>query len=352
MRRVLGLAARGVNAAIKRIRHRWMRMRAFRGGLVAFARGTRQVLWYAPPGEQRTCPACASGELELMLPLPYAPPIAYGWHFGFVTGCRRCGLLFANPLPDQARLDALYSPGGDWGRARQDESEPPVNRTRVEQLFAPIRLDLDVMHPPPGAAVLDFGCGAGGMLDALQELGWETHGVEPATRVAFARHREVTTIPADPCFNLAVVHHVLEHVRDPLDILRRLAGALRPGGFILISVPDLDEVADRGDIEYVLRSKTHVLAYSSDCLRWLTASAGLRTISAARPAASRRRIVLARREEHGERPPSPLEAARNALRRYFERHPDETLPFRGAPARFRAALCNLQRSSRHALQSR
>ena len=54
---------------------------------------------------------------------------------------------------------------------------------------------LDVLAPPPGSTVLDFGCGRGEVLDGLAGAGWTTYGVDPATKVAFRRHREVVDIP-------------------------------------------------------------------------------------------------------------------------------------------------------------
>jgi len=347
---VLVVAARALNATRKNLRHRWRRMRVVRGAIQQSVRVARQLTWYQPPGEQRRCPACAAARLKYMMPLAYAaPPVAYGWRYGFVCGCRRCGLLFSNPLPDEQQLSKMYSPEGAWGAGRQEATEPSVNRKRLEDLFAPVRSDIDVLHPLPGASVLDFGCGAGGMLDALQEVGWETHGFEPATRTAFARHREITALPDEPQFDLVVVHHVLEHVRNPLDILRRLARAMREGAYMLISVPDLDDVAQHGDFEYVLRSKTHVLAYGTASVTWLTAAAGLRVVSSRRSEGSRRRVVLARRERHAVDPPAaPLKAAQSALGLYFVRFPHERPSFQRVPVRLRAALCNLQRDARHA----
>ena len=35
-------------------------------------------------------------------------------------------------------------------------------------------------------------------------------------KVAFARHRDLTDIPSAGEFDLAILHHVLEHVTDPL----------------------------------------------------------------------------------------------------------------------------------------
>jgi 2-polyprenyl-3-methyl-5-hydroxy-6-metoxy-1,4-benzoquinol methylase len=258
---------------------------------------------------------------------------------GFMSGCERCGLLFANPLPGAAELARVYAPDGVWGRTRQHAPERPMARARLRRLFAPISGELDVMQPPPGAAVLDFGCGEGGMLDTLAARGWVTYGLDPSTKVAFPRHHEVMQLPETPQFDLVVVHHVLEHILQPLAILEQLARATRPGGFLMASVPNLDAADVHGDLEYCLRSKTHVLAYTQSCLRWLMAAAGFRVVAAMAVAESRHLVVLARREG-GElpKPPAPLEAGRSALTRYFTRFPGDRVSLPWLPVRLRAAL--------------
>jgi len=58
------------------------------------------------------------------------------------------------------------------GRSRQDDEEELVNPGRLERMFAPVRGRLDVLAPAIGSAVLDFGCGLGGLLDTLAGAGW------------------------------------------------------------------------------------------------------------------------------------------------------------------------------------
>jgi SAM-dependent methyltransferase len=364
-------AARALFAGMKAARHAWLRLKLARrvstllrrgagtvnrrlGSLAVRARrrseamslAARQLAFYRVPGERYSCPACGSPEVEHLEPLSFSRPIASGWRVGFISGCGRCGLLFANPLPDSAHLDEVYSPEGDWGRSRQDEQEEQVTARRLERLFAPIVTEFNVLQPPPGARVLDFGCGLGGMLDGLKELGWRTYGIDPATRVAFQRHHQLKQIPAEATFDLTILHHVLEHLTEPLAILRQLAAATRIGGYLMISVPDLADAYDHGDLQYCLRSKTHVMAYTTACLEWLCNTAGFRVVSSVRTLGgkSRQRVVLARRESgRWPLPVAPLRNARAALDRYYARFPDRRAAYPTAPIRTRAALVNLRR---------
>ena len=301
------------------------------------ARIARHLLHYHPPGEQHVCPACGSASVRHLEPLTSGRK---RFRFGFISGCASCGVAFANPLPTAGELETAYSPSGEWGRHRQEEQEKQVTRRRLEELFAPVADRFDVLRPAPRAAVLDFGCGLGGMLDAFAAVGWETYGIEPAMKTAFVRHRELTTIPIEPRFDLAILHHVLEHVTEPLTILRTIAAAVRPGGYVLISVPNLDDLDQHGEIKYCIRSQVHVLAYSSQCLQWIAADAGFRVVSSMGTRKMRQRVVLARREA-GVKPVQPLAGAEHAFKRYFETHREDAAPLPGFPVRVRAAYADL-----------
>ena len=280
-------------------------------------------------------------------PLEVTRPLSPDWRFGFISGCENCGVLFANPLPRKDELAHLYSPDGAWGLPRQSRREVPVSRAQLNRLFAPVASELNVLAPRHGASVLDIGCGLGGMLDTLADAGWLTYGIDPAVRSAFERHRDAVEIPTNAQFDLVILYHVLEHVTDPLAMLRRAAGALHIGGYLIVSVPNIDCADEHGDFNYCLRSKTHVLAYSEVCMRWLTAEAGLALVSARDARESRHLVGIYRRDATLVSLPSvPLAAARDALDRYFARHPAPGTLLRAWPVRLRAATLNLQRSRR------
>jgi SAM-dependent methyltransferase len=184
-----------------------------------------------------------------------------------------------------------------------------------------------VLAPPRGAAVLDFGCGAGKLLDDMKRAGWDTWGIEPATDRAFDRHHQLDAVPERPMFDLIVCHHVLEHVTNPLALLRQFAAAARPGGFLLVSVPRLDTLAHHRDYQYVINGRAHITAYTWPCMQTLMARAGWDPIAPppdrvakgrGKTTTSRLRVI-ARRAEGPVAPAfaSPAAEARAAVRRYY-----------------------------------
>jgi SAM-dependent methyltransferase len=321
------------------------RLRSMQRVVRRYGRIARHLIAFRAPDELRACPVCGHPRPVPLLPLPLE---GHARSFGFASGCERCGVVFANPLPVAAQVAQVYSPDGAWGRHRQAEEEPPVSRVRLERLFEPVAGVVRIDAPPPGARVLDFGCGLGGMLDAFAALGWETFGIEPAVKTAFSRHRELLDVPTSPTFDIAILHHVLEHVTDPLTILRRMADAMHDDAVLLISVPNLDEVSVHGELKYCIRAGVHVLAYTSSSLAWLLAEAGFEPTSdrsslGAGDRGRHRMVLAARRRGPVARPARPLDAAREALARYAAMH-EPRRPERFLPVRTRAALLDLRRT--------
>ncbi|WP_308462229.1 class I SAM-dependent methyltransferase [Sphingomonas citri] len=104
---------------------------------------------------------------------------------------------------------------------------------------------------PPGAAILDIGCGSGmPIAAALVADGFTIWGIDPSPRMIAAFRRRLPGMPAacEPAqasdvfgrrFEGAIAVGVLFLLRpaDQLALLRRVAGALVPGGHFLFSAP-------------------------------------------------------------------------------------------------------------------
>lgn len=103
------------------------------------------------------------------------------------------------------------------------------------------------LAPPAPARILDFGCGGGEYLLRMRRLGYEVVGVDfdPASLDLARKSGLEVMLPGaldspefDGNFDLVTLAHVIEHVQDPVALLRRLRGCLRPGGQLYLEAPN------------------------------------------------------------------------------------------------------------------
>lgn len=164
--------------------------------------------------------------------------------------CDECGLVRADATFATQFLDEDYY--GD--RAEDQLRDAEYRRSRKRQRIALYdRLAAgSIAHPPPGARVLDLGCGTGALLDALAELGWATEGIERAPRAAAIAGRkhiihavdvEAPDVDLGERYSLVTCTHVLEHMRAAVECLRFLRRHLAPGGTLVVEVPNFRDWA-------------------------------------------------------------------------------------------------------------
>ena len=149
--------------------------------------------------------------------------------------CTTCGSHFSHPMPDDATLAAMY--GGEYA-ARP--GAPPTDDADEHAAWVVAEL-----RRQRAGTFLDYGCGAGGLLVAARDLGWEPIGVELDADVArvVARATGARTCAVDELRNetaIADVLHlgdVVEHLTQPLAQLREILRLVRPGGLLLAQGP-------------------------------------------------------------------------------------------------------------------
>ncbi len=129
--------------------------------------------------------------------------------------------------------------------------------------------------------VLDIGCAFGWSLDAAREDGFETAGVEVsghAAQEAGKRHdvRPDTASFGDGSFDAVTLVDVIEHVRDPLGLLREVRRLLRPGGAAALTTPDLSSLSARSlGARWPYAIPEHVVYFDRATIRRALRTAGL-----------------------------------------------------------------------------
>ncbi|MFO7539974.1 MAG: class I SAM-dependent methyltransferase [Chloroflexota bacterium] len=165
--------------------------------------------------------------------------------------CRQCGLIYVNPRPDPKTIGHYY-PADYAPYFLAVEDEPSWWQRLNRRLALRKRLRLIQRHLPRPGRVLDVGCATGSFLVTLREAGWQVQGVEFNSQAAdYARRRHgldvVTGTLADGRFpdnqfDLVIFWDVLEHVHGPRQTLLEAARITRPGGTLLLVLPNPDSL--------------------------------------------------------------------------------------------------------------
>lgn len=161
--------------------------------------------------------------------------------------CERCGFVFLPQREDTSLYGDVYFEGYCGGDYLAHEQ-----RRRHESR---VRLDLlgTVLAAP--ARLLEIGAAAGFFLDEARRRGYAGVGIEPNAAMG-AHARDVLGLDVrtgtleeqeleEHGFDGVCAFHVLEHLDDPLAAARRIAAALRPGGYALVEVPNAQSAAAR-----------------------------------------------------------------------------------------------------------
>ena len=163
--------------------------------------------------------------------------------------CKNCGLMYQNPRPTLEEMGTHYPP------EYESYAPPPGKNTpRLLQMaydYGRFKRARMITRVKAGGRLLDVGCSTGTFLLSMRDKpGWTVQGVEisehPA-RIARDEHGldvftgtlETAHFP-EATFDAITLWDVFEHVHDPVATLREIHRVLKPGGVLLMRVPNGD----------------------------------------------------------------------------------------------------------------
>ncbi|MDZ7372101.1 MAG: class I SAM-dependent methyltransferase [candidate division KSB1 bacterium] len=145
--------------------------------------------------------------------------------------------------------------------------------------------------------VLDVGCGEGNTAAYLKEkFGAEVTGIEINAEAAAVARKKLDHLLQGPVekayelpknhFDLILCLDVLEHLVDPWAVLKRLAGCLKPEGYLLISLPNIQNWRVLIDLAFGrwdytdsgLMDRTHLRFFTERTAKEMISAASLRII--------------------------------------------------------------------------
>jgi SAM-dependent methyltransferase len=179
--------------------------------------------------------------------------------------------LFQNP-PSQQELERFYAktyyqdPQGTY-QASYSKEEQQQRSKRIQLMGEFIDINLHG-HDLGQKSFLDVGCGEGFALDHFRKIGWKVKGLDFSTHGAQMNNptlveyvesgdifESLEQLAANgEVFDVIFLGNVLEHVLNPIELLKLIYSVLKGGGLFCVTVPNdfsmlQQSLLERHDIE-------------------------------------------------------------------------------------------------------
>lgn len=199
--------------------------------------------------ENLQCWVCGSDTLELVKPSNLAGALTSNAfsitdsNYGVTNAIFRCKSCDFLECPEVQEVLSFYEDlvdtGYEVGRRERGLQARKILE-RVRRLRA-------------GGRLLDIGAGSGILIEQALEMGWSAEGIEPSRwlqKTAADRNLPVSlgTFPHPEIrgpFDIITLIDVVEHVPNPVELLRYIRQALGDGGIAVIVTPDVGSIAAR-----------------------------------------------------------------------------------------------------------
>src|SRR5574337_766805 len=194
----------------------------------------------------------------------------------------------------RAALRQYYETGG-YGSTPLGEGEFATRQ--AQQIIDALKSCLaSVGKTIEASDFLEIGSSYGFLLHLLKQAGAKSvlgvepgdEGIEGSKKYGIPLVQEFfPTEQLQGTFDVIFSHAVLEHIEDPLFIVKKMAERLNPGGVIFLAVPECEKKMRVGDVSII--SHQHVNYFTQNSLARLLSAAGLTKVTVL---ASRQRSIL------------------------------------------------------------
>jgi 2-polyprenyl-3-methyl-5-hydroxy-6-metoxy-1,4-benzoquinol methylase len=229
-----------------------------------------------------------------------------------IWDCRKClnpacGLIWLDPKPlktETVKLYRSYFTHENKGTAEDYEKKQKNlliagGYRAIKAMFSVItdynkkRQQRDSMYlndEKPGK-ILDVGCGTGDFLNRIRGLGWSVEGTELDGEAVINTRKKYglnvhqgdldDIILPENHYNAVTLSHVIEHVYDPIETIKKCRRILKPGGVLVLVTPNIDSFGHKlyKSNWLLLDPPRHLHMFSSITLNDIALKAGFNNIS-------------------------------------------------------------------------
>ena len=182
------------------------------------------------------CPVCGGEPVRKYKAVAHDEPNA----MVSIVECGRCQMAWQYPLRRTKEESANYFTQKYIRQENGTYFDPEMRRQ-----IALMQADYVCSLKPNRGRILDVGAGDGVFLDVASDLGWKGIGIEPAG-IREQRQKELICkgitlvqgtfdeLPPDVRFDVITLWDVIEHVDEPIGLLKAVYGRLKPDGIVLL----------------------------------------------------------------------------------------------------------------------
>ncbi len=194
------------------------------------------------------------------------------------TLCQSCDLIFSNPRFTEADIAVKYQTIEALGfdQLRHKDKGLPKSEIRGQRVLKLVKEVLPADKNDKKLKVLDYGGAEGYLLEPFINEGHEGFLIDFVVyqkthpKIQYLG-RDLKDLSVDTKFDVILLLHTLEHVVDPVTLLRGLAQHLSPGGLLYVEVP----LGAWLEWEFLREPVTHLNFFSETSLNQTVRSAGL-----------------------------------------------------------------------------
>src|SRR3990172_5725938 len=208
-----------------------------------------QILNHVLHWEECICDWCGSSEQEQIFRGPDRLEKLPG--IFCLVRCTGCGTYRQNPRLTWESLTKYYP--DDYISYSYDVANSKNSWRRYIKDYGNRKRRRIIESFQPGGNLLEIGCGTGGFLRELSKSGkWKLTGIEPSevaanfasnsTSAKIIRSRLSDVSLDRESFDAIVLWTVIEHLSHPIRDLEYIASLIKPNGWLLFSIPNLESV--------------------------------------------------------------------------------------------------------------
>jgi SAM-dependent methyltransferase len=229
------------------------------------------------------CPLCNSNRTQTALDV-----LTELGDIRSIYECGDCYSRFVDPIPSQKELQDIYDRyyieanncASKYASTLQNRSYGRLTFRRQWQIIS------GLVHKREGR-ILDYGCGGGHFLDNVNSR-WQRFGIElseDARKVAtqkgirtFATLEEAAFL--DGVFDVVVMFATIEHLPDPIEVVKELSRVLKSDGLFVIMTGDVTSLKARKKAEkwHMYLQPEHIYFFSAHFLDHLMDSLGFKKV--------------------------------------------------------------------------